>query len=362
MADPPDGRRAQAAFRVRYRSLDELALALSRDLAHEGLLMRTARHLPIDAIVRVYLELPDDGGTLSLVGRVTSHSVDRDSTAVGKPVSVAVRLLDFAEHRPAIERFIAARRAGAPAVAPAPAASARRALDVVIVDDDAGFRDSIAAILRQRGDQVRETGDGLEALSACLSQPPDLLLSDVQMPRMDGWQLLRLLRARSSLVQVPIVLLTTLTSDEARLEGYRLGVDDYIGKPVDGGELLARVDRIVARAQQLSPNRQGLRGDLEHVALVSLLSFLAVEQKSGALTISGDSNARIYLRGGHLYHVDIDGRAVTDANDPALQELLEWRRGRFEFAAQEVACADELHVTVTALLREQQRRSDGTPH
>ncbi|HWE28141.1 MAG TPA: response regulator, partial [Polyangia bacterium] len=186
-----------------------------------------------------------------------------------------------------------------------------------------------------------------------------LLLSDVQMPRMDGWQLVRILRARTSLVQVPIVLLTTLTDDEARLQGYSLGVDDYIGKPVSTDELAARVDRIVERTQQLQPrDRRSLRGDLEHVALVPLLSFLAVERKTGLLLVVGDATARLYLRGGQPLRVDIDDVPVGAVDDPALAALFGWKRGRFEFTAQEIACADELHTTVNALILEHTARAN----
>jgi hypothetical protein len=170
---------------------------------------------------------------------------------------------------------------------------------------------------------------------------------------------LRILRARSSLVRVPIVLLTALTDDEARLHGYQLGVDDYIGKPVSSDELTARVDRVVARTQQLSPHdRRSLRGDLEHVAIVSLLSFLAVERKTGLLLIVGDITARLYLRGGQPLRVDVNDVAVTGADDPALRALLGWKRGQFEFAAEDVVCADELHTTINALLLQHAQSSN----
>ena len=90
----------------------------------------------------------------------------------------------------------------------------------------------VVAALRRRGDRVREAEDGLAALGACLKQPPDLIISDVQMPRMDGWQLVRMLRARPTLSRIPLVLLTTLTDDESRLTGYRLGVDEAVNVPV----------------------------------------------------------------------------------------------------------------------------------
>jgi len=345
--------RVEAAFRVHYRSLDQLVVALTNDLSRGGLFMCTPRLLPTNAIVRVHLELPDGGGELSVICRVAFVRGEDEAAQTGKPVGVGVEFLDFAAERIAeIERFIAERRASSST------ATQRRGLDIVIAEDDAALREPIVAALRGRGDHVREVADGIEALGACLNDPPDLLLSDVQMPRMDGWQLLRILRARTSLVQVPIVLLTTLSDDESRLQGYKLGVDDYIGKPIAVEELAARVDRVVERAQRSRPrDRRSLRGDLEHVALVSLLSFLAVERKTGLLFIAGEATARMYVRGGQPLRVEIDDVPVKGADDPALAALFGWKRGQFEFAAQEVVCADELHTTVNALLLEQAGRS-----
>jgi CheY-like chemotaxis protein len=361
MAGPKDdnfrrSRTVEAAFRVRYRSIQELALAVGNDLARRSLFIRTARALPIDAIIRLYLELPEGGGTVPVLARVAFARPQHQAASSGKQSGVGVELLDLTPDRlAAIKSFVAEQ--GSKSTSPAEPSR----LDIVIADDDAGWRAWVARVLGSRGDRVRQAVDGLEALTACLNEPPDLLLSDVQMPRMDGWQLLRMLRAPSSLVQIPIVLLTTLKDDAARLEGYRLGVDDFIGKPVLDYELTVRIDRIVTRARQQSSNhRPALRGDLEHVAMVSLLSFLAVEGKTGVLEVVGTASARLFLRAGRLLRADIDDVPAASADDPSLTALLSWSRGRFEFLQQEVVCNDELHTSVKALLRAQPDRDERT--
>lgn len=347
-------RRIAAAFRVRWRSVDELVVALTHDLSRGGLFLKTKRYLPINAIVRLHLELPDSGGELPVICRVAYVRDEKQAAAMGKPAGMGLEFLDLGPERLAeLERFVAER-------VPLPSSVvARRPLDVVVVEDDATVRDPVVRALRDRGDRVREAADGLAGLAACLKQTPDLVLSDVQMPRMDGWQLVRMLRARPSLAQVPVVLLTTLTDDESRLTAYRLGVDDFMGKPARGDELLVRLDRVVARVKSYKGHeRRSLRGDLEHVGLHAVLSFLALEQKSGVLLVVGETSARIYLRGGQPLRVEIGDRAVAGIDDPALHALLAWSEGQFEFATQDVACADELGTTVTALLLEHARRSD----
>jgi uncharacterized protein (TIGR02266 family) len=358
MSDPGDearrGRRVEAAFRVRYHSIDQLVVALTHDLSRGGLFMRTARFLPVNAVVRVHVELPEGGGEIALVCRVAFVRGEAEAAASGKPSGMGVEFLDFDAARMAeLTQFIANRTGDK---TPLPT---RRRLDVMLVDDDAAMRAPIAEALRQRGDRVRESDDGLDALAQCLKQTPDLVLSDVQMPRLDGWALVRILRGRPSLSRVPVILFTTLADDDARLRGYRLGVDDYIAKPVRVDELVLRIDRVVARSEQTpAQERRTLRGDLEHVALASLLSFLALEQKTGVLLVVGDASARVYLRGGCPLRIEIDDVPVDGIGDPALFGLLDWARGSFEFAASDVACADELNTSVNGLLLEHARRSD----
>lgn len=317
--------------------------------------MRTTRFLPVNAIIRVVLELPDGGGEVPIVCRIAYVHGEAEATASGKPAGMGVEFIDLLPAKLAqITQFIADRGHLGAAAAP------RHPLSLVVVDDDESLRRPVVAALQARGDRVREAENGLEALSLCLKQVPDLVLSDVQMPKLDGWQLVRLLRSRSSLAQLPVILLTTLNDDDARLRGYQLGVDDYIGKPVRQEELLARVDRVVTRNRRPGEagDRRSLRGDLEHVGLPALLSFLALEQKTGELLLVGPSTARLFLRGGQPVRVEVDGTAVSGADDPALFALFGWTTGQFEFATTEVLCPDTLGTTANALLIEYARRSD----
>ena len=117
---------------------------------------------------------------------------------------------------------------------------------------------------------------------------------------------------------------------------------------------------MVARTQQTSVHeRRSLRGDLEHVSLPSLLSFLAHEQKTGVLLMIADTSASASTCAAGSRCASRSTSAPSLA--PTIrrrQALLDWTRGQFEFAAQDVACADDLGTTVMALLLEHARRSD----
>ncbi|HMJ13747.1 MAG TPA: response regulator [Polyangiaceae bacterium] len=236
------------------------------------------------------------------------------------------------------------------------------ALSVVVVDDDDHYRELAAAPFRKRGDYVRTTSDGLEALAMCLKEPPDVILSDVQMPRLDGWQFLRLIRSRPSLASVPVVFLTALNGDPERLLGYQLGVDAYIPKPYTPEELLVRVHQVLRRSAQAGePLRlpSTLRGELEHVAVGPLLAFLELEKKSGVLLIIGDGVARLFVHEGRLLRAELEGASTPLSSREVLDASLEWTSGQFDFLPEAVDCEDEFERTsVTALLLEHAQATD----
>src|SRR5690606_1172172 len=114
-------------------------------------------------------------------------------------------------------------------------------LRVLVVEDSSAYRTEIVAALRDAGHRVTTADDGLAGLGKAVKELPDVVLSDVNMPTMDGWQMLRILRSRPATRRIPVIFLTTLGSERDRLRGYEAGVDDYLAKPFERAELLARV-------------------------------------------------------------------------------------------------------------------------
>jgi signal transduction histidine kinase len=118
--------------------------------------------------------------------------------------------------------------------------SGRERPRVLVADDNADMREYLARLLSKRW-RVEVTEDGQAALASACNAPPDLVLSDVMMPGLDGFGLLRALRAHPRTSQVPVVLLSARTGEESILEGLETGADDYLVKPFAARELLARV-------------------------------------------------------------------------------------------------------------------------
>ncbi len=121
-------------------------------------------------------------------------------------------------------------------------ATHRPASVVLVVDDDVQVRGFAAAILRAEGYTVVTAADGAEALACIARLRPDLVLLDLAMPVMDGWQVLHTLRAQG--VTVPLLFMSA--GYNARLEDERHGADGYLGKPFTPAELLAAVARFVS--------------------------------------------------------------------------------------------------------------------
>ncbi|MFY0573668.1 response regulator transcription factor [Cystobacter fuscus] len=118
---------------------------------------------------------------------------------------------------------------------------------LVLADDNADMRAYVRRLLTDAGYSVEATADGVEALAAVRARPPALLLSDVMMPRLDGFGLLEALRGDPSTADLPIILLSARAGEESSVEGLEAGADDYPVKPFSARELLARVEGVLRR-------------------------------------------------------------------------------------------------------------------
>ena len=118
---------------------------------------------------------------------------------------------------------------------------------ILIVDDDEPTRLAYAQALRGAGYEVVEARDGLAALEIAARELPALILLDVDMPVLDGWQTLQRLQQANH--QQPVIMLTGATQVEERVKGLSAGADDYLGKPCDYRELLARVHSVLRRSR-----------------------------------------------------------------------------------------------------------------
>ncbi len=223
----------------------------------------------------------------------------------------------------------------------------------------------VSTVLEKRGYTVETATDGEDAYTRAIRNPPDLVITDVMMPRMDGWSLVRALRARPEMGLLPVIFLTALSSDDDRIRGFRLGADDYVPKPFRFEELDLRVARVLKRTQGMVQDARdqlgspGLRGDLSQVGLSALLTLIEFERKTGMLTLRSVHNraAQVLVREGRVVHARLE-----DATDPVdvdcIYQLLSWAGGTFEFLACDVEGPDRVATATMHLLMEGARLMD----
>ncbi len=117
---------------------------------------------------------------------------------------------------------------------------------IMVVDDDPNIRELVRLYLEKEGFEVRRAERGDEAVTMFRAAPPNLMLLDVMLPGMDGWQVCREVRKPSN---IPIIMLTAKDETFDKVLGLELGADDYIAKPFDRKELVARVKAVIRRSQ-----------------------------------------------------------------------------------------------------------------
>src|SRR5476649_1021244 len=134
---------------------------------------------------------------------------------------------------------------------------------ILVVDDEPEAVELVEFNLKQAGYLVNTAADGAEALKKAHAQPPDLIVLDVMLPEMDGFEACKVLRLDPVTAKVPIVMLTAKASEIDRVLGLELGADDYLTKPFSPRELLLRIKKILARgASEEKPKDQLRFGDL----------------------------------------------------------------------------------------------------
>jgi chemosensory pili system protein ChpA (sensor histidine kinase/response regulator) len=180
------------------------------------------------------------GPQLARVPGVTGAAVlgSGETVLILNPVQLALR---------AEEKSRAAISSGDTRTQTAVAAEPERQRIVLVVDDSLTVRKITGRLLSREGYEVVVAKDGVEALEKMQDQRPDVMITDVEMPRMDGFDLTRNVRSDESLKGLPIIMITSRTADKHRQHATELGVDVFLGKPYEEGDLLGHIKTLAAR-------------------------------------------------------------------------------------------------------------------
>lgn len=165
---------------------------------------------------------------------------------------------------------------------------------ILIIDDEATIRRLMSVLLKRYGHEIIEAADGESGIQAAITHQPDIILLDIMMPHMDGYETLRRLRANPNAADIPVIYVSAKSQVEDRVEGLRLGADDYVVKPADPAELLMRIEAVMNRSRRHVRRRRA-----------STHAFVGVRGGTGTSTILVNLGAHLQQAGMQTLLVDL---------------------------------------------------------
>jgi DNA-binding response OmpR family regulator len=211
----------------------------------------------------------------------------------------------------------------------------------LIVDDSQLVLEVLRDFFVNHGYLVDQAESAEVALALLENAVPDIIVSDVLMPGMDGWGLFETVRDRAETSQIPFVFLTSQTELPQRLRGIETGAEDYVTKPFDVEELHARIERILERAAESKRPAMGhddslLSGSFEHLGMSDLLQVLSLNDTDGEIVLHyGEYSGRVVLAGGDVVHAECGTLVAIKA----LYRMLDWSTASFRLVPPQVPAA-----------------------
>ncbi len=187
-------------------------------------------------------------------------------------------------------------------------------MNILVVDDDARLRDLVRIALERAGYRVLTASDGRSALTHVARENPDLIVLDIGLPEVDGFEVCRKIRATS---EVPILFLTARDDEIDRILGLELGADDYVTKPFSPRELVARIRTIMKRSQNAQASTSLTHGELSldpraHRCQINGQEIALTAREQGILALLLQDPARIRSRAELVTQIWGAGSQVSD--------------------------------------------------
>jgi DNA-binding response OmpR family regulator len=324
--------------------------AVTQDLSPYGMFIRLSP--PLDAGTVIQIVISPNGQRLVTTGQVTHALGDVEARTLGRFPGIGVMFREPV--RPADHLFgDAVKRLLEKHAHNQPAADLR----IVVADSQTRVLERLSTALGNAGFSVATATNGMEAIGACLSRTPDVVLVEREMPVVDGLHVLQEMGRHVELAGVPVMMMSAESTDLIRLQAFQLGAMDFIPKPFTVLEVILRARRW-ARASQRDIDRVVLRGTLGELGLPSLLTMFEQEKKSGQLAVTHDHFVGwIDFLEGKI--VRVRSSELDAESHPVLMALLDWKEGYFELSAgKPIHIKPELDSSVTHLLLEHARLRD----
>ena len=196
---------------------------------------------------------------------------------------------------------------------------------VLIIDDDSDTLELLGEYLALAGFHAIGAPNGEEGLVRLAQERVDLVLLDIQMPKKDGFSTMTEIRKNSEWSDIPVIFLSSFDRPNLKVKGLELGAEDYVTKPFDRAELLARIKAVLRRSRRFREVENCLHGDLASIPLPVLLQTLALGSKSALIKLP-ELAARIYIKEGQYVSSEYGKFTGKDA----LLRLIFGARGKFD--------------------------------
>jgi len=231
---------------------------------------------------------------------------------------------------------------------------------ILIADDDAKLLALLTSSLQKSGYETAEALDGEAALEQVKNEKPDLILADITMPKIDGFELCKLIRENPDTSDIPFIFLTAKGELNDRIKGLNLGADDYISKPFHISEVTARIKTILQRSfmvpsEPANEAESDLKGNLQQMNLAEILQTLGMAKKSGGLKIINQSLVgKIYFDSGNIVQASL-GKYKSEE---AVYRIVSWDEGYFDFDSNDKTDKEAIGTSTNSLLMEGFRQKD----
>lgn len=222
---------------------------------------------------------------------------------------------------------------------------------VLVADGDTKNLQILKENLEASGFAVITASNGNKAWEEIQQSPPQLVLTEVNLPGLTGFQLLERLQADPNTKSIPLIFLTNQRDIQQRVRGFELGAKDYLVKPLHVKEVVAHIRMVLRRLERRKSEQldayMRFSGRLDQLTLADLIESFGVERKTGVLTLSnGRRTGQVYFREGAVVNASLG----DIKQEPAIYQMLTWNRGYFTMVFKEIDVPDEISVSNLGLL------------
>lgn len=222
-------------------------------------------------------------------------------------------------------------------------------IKILVVDDNEQILRLLRISLGKADFEVLSAKNGTEGLEIFRTKNPELIISDIMMPDMDGFEYCMTIREGDKNPLVPFIFMTSADSGDMEVKGYRAGADDFIQKPIERDELIERITKLLTRQKKVAALKSnsekeeaGLTGNLSDVTLVEIIQLLSFNHRSGILDIQSGQNqkAKICFEKGQIVRIEGD----YGEGNSALKDIVGIQGGSFVLDANSLVENSEKNV------------------